>query len=224
MSSFGIYGDQMVNEAGLKQAIIDLQLQEIGDLVNKALNAGILPVTILDSLKGGLDVVGDLYQNGEFFLSQLYMAGETMAAAMEVLIPSLSSGAAAESAGIVVLGSILGDIHDFGKNLVKIFLTAAGFTVHDLGVDVPPEKFIEKAIAVDADFIGVSAVLSTTQPTSAEVVALLKDRGLREKFKVILGGTGVDDRAISEYGVDAAVNDATTGEQILKQWMEETKG
>jgi len=213
----------MVNEEDFKQAIIDLQLQEIGDMVKTALNEGILPVTILDSLKSGLDVVGDLYQNGEFFLSQLYMAGETMAAAMDELIPVLSSGSAAESAGIVVLGSILGDIHDFGKNIVKIFLTAAGFTVYDLGVDVPPEKFIEKAVAVDADFIGISAVLSTTQPTSAEVITLLKEQGHREKFKVILGGTGVDDRAITEYGVDAAVNDATVGEQIMKQWLDETR-
>jgi methylmalonyl-CoA mutase cobalamin-binding domain/chain len=213
----------MVIEGDFKQAIIDLQHQEIGDLVKTALHAGMLPVTILDSLKSGLDVVGNLYQNGEYFLSELYMAAETMAIAMEVLMPALSSGSATESAGIVVLGSIMGDIHDFGKNIVKIFLTATGFTVHDLGVDVPPEKFIEKAVVVDADIIGISAILSTTQPTSAEVIKLLEERGLRKKYKVILGGTGVDNRAINEYGVDAAVNDVTAGEQILKQWMEEMR-
>jgi methylmalonyl-CoA mutase cobalamin-binding domain/chain len=151
------------------------------------------------------------------------MAGETMAVAMAALIPALSSGSTLESTGTIVIGSILGDIHDFGKNIVKIFLNAAGFTVYDLGVDVPPEKFIEKAVAVDADIIGISAILSTTQSASAEVISLLEKRGLREKFKVILGGTGVDDRAITKYGVDAAVNDATVGEQILRQWMEETR-
>jgi methanogenic corrinoid protein MtbC1 len=93
-----------------------------------------------------------------------------------------------------------------------------------LGVDVPPHTFIEKAVAVDADFIGISAVLSTTQPTSAEVIALLNEQGLRERFKVILGGTGVDERAIAEYGVDAAVNDATAGEQLMKQWLKEKRG
>lgn len=214
----------MVNKEDLKQAIVDLQLLEIGDLVKTALNTGMSPVTILDGLKSGLNIVGDLYQNGEFFLSELYMAGETMGAAMKELIPILPSGSAEESTGIVVLGSIMGDIHDFGKNIVKIFLTAAGFTVHDLGVDVPPERFVEKAVAVDADFIGISAILSTTQPTSGELISLLEERGLREKFKVILGGTGVDNRAITEYGVDAAVNDATIGEKILKQWMKETRG
>lgn len=213
----------MVNEESLKQAIIDFRLQEIGGLVKTALNTGMQPVTILDGLKSGLDVVGDLYQNGTFFLSELYMAGETMAVAMEELMPTLSGGSAAEPAGIVVLGSIIGDIHDFGKNIAKIFLTAAGFTVHDLGIDVPPEKFIEKAVEVDADFIGISAVLSTTQPIAAKVISLLEERGLREKFKVILGGTGVDNRAVTEYGVDAAVNDATVGEQLLKQWMKETR-
>ncbi|MHA2391416.1 MAG: cobalamin B12-binding domain-containing protein [Promethearchaeota archaeon] len=223
MSSFDIGDDQMINETDFKQAIIDLQFQEIGDLVKKALDSGMLPETILDGLKNGLDEVGDLYQTGELFLSELYMAGETMAAAMEVLTPALSDCSAVEPAGIVVLGSIMGDIHDFGKNIVKIFLTASGFTVYDLGVDVPPEKFVEKAFAVDADFIGISAILSTTQPASAEVISLLEERGLRDKIKVILGGTGVDNRAITAYGVDAAVNDATLGEKILKKWMEETR-
>jgi 5-methyltetrahydrofolate--homocysteine methyltransferase len=213
----------MVHKEDFKQAIINLQFYEIGVMVKSALNSGILPDTILEGLKSGLDVVGDLYQNGELFLSELYMAGETMAVAMDALIPALSSGSTIESTGTIVIGSILGDIHDFGKNIVKIFLTAAGFTVYDLGVDVPPEKFIEKALAVNADIIGISAILSTTQPASAEVISLLKKRGLREKFKVILGGTGVDNRAITNYGVDAAVNDATVGEQILKQWMEETR-
>jgi 5-methyltetrahydrofolate--homocysteine methyltransferase len=110
-------------------------------------------------------------------------------------------------------------VHDFGKNIAKNFLTASGFTIYDLGIDVPPIKFVDEAVRVNADVIGISAILSTTQPTSTEVVDELKARGLRDKVKVILGGTGVTQRAINEYGVDAAVNDATEGVNIIKKWM-----
>ncbi|MHA2429026.1 MAG: cobalamin B12-binding domain-containing protein, partial [Candidatus Hermodarchaeia archaeon] len=167
----------------------------------------------------GLDVVGSLYHNKEYFLSELFMAGETMRVALDVLMPALTSNLEYEDAGIIVMGSIEGDVHDFGKNIAKNLLTASGFAVHDLGVDISPIKFVEEAVRVNADVIGISAILSSTQPTSAEVVAELKARGLREKIKVILGGTGVENRAIKEYGVDAAVNDATEGVNIIKGWL-----
>jgi methanogenic corrinoid protein MtbC1 len=152
------------------------------------------------------------------------MAGETMTAAMEVLMPALSKSQDFEpSEGTIVVGSIRGDVHDFGKNIAKIFLIASGFTVRDLGVDVVPSKFVDEAISMNADIIGISAILSTTQPTSKEVVDLLESRGIRSQFKVILGGTGVTDRAITEYGVDAAVNDASEGVDIIKAWLEGDK-
>jgi methylmalonyl-CoA mutase cobalamin-binding domain/chain len=140
---------------------------------------------------------------------------------MEVLSPALTAARSGEqeTEGIVVLGSIQGDVHDFGKNIAKIFLTASGFNVHDLGVDVPPTTFVDVAIDMNADVIGISAILSATQPVSREVVNELQRRGLREQYKVILGGTGVTDRAIKEYGVDEAVNDATDGVNIIKQWL-----
>ena len=216
--------DEMVDENDLKQAIIDLKYQEIGSMVKAALEAGIPPLKMLDSLKSGLDIVGELYHKREYFLSELYMAGETMQAAMEVLMPALSKEARAGDEGVVVIGSIQGDIHDFGKALAKTFLTASGFTVYDLGVDVPPVKFVDEALKVNSDIIGISALLSSTQPLSGEVVKILKERGIRDKFKVILGGTAVTEWAIKEYGLDAAVNDATEGVRIMKRWMEEKRG
>jgi methylmalonyl-CoA mutase cobalamin-binding domain/chain len=149
------------------------------------------------------------------------MAGETMSAAMDVLTPALAAtrSEGQEAEGTVILGSIQGDVHDFGKNIAKIFLTASGFNVHDLGVDVPPSTFVDIAIDKNADVIGISAILSATQPVSREVVNELQRRGLREQFKVILGGTGVTKRAIQEYGIDEAVNDATDGVNIIKQWL-----
>jgi 5-methyltetrahydrofolate--homocysteine methyltransferase len=210
---------EMVLEEELKQAIVDLKYAAVSDMVKEALHTGMDPMTVLDSLKRGLDVVGSLYHNKEYFLSELFMAGETMRVALDVLMPALTSNLEYEDAGIIVMGSIEGDVHDFGKNIAKNLLTASGFAVHDLGVDISPIKFVEEAVRVNADVIGISAILSSTQPTSAEVVAELKARGLREKIKVILGGTGVENRAIKEYGVDAAVNDATEGVNIIKGWL-----
>lgn len=211
----------MVDENEFKDAIIELKYDEISDLVQSALKDGSDPIEILNSLKQGLDVVGERYHNKEYFLSELFMAGETMSAALEVLTPALAEAQSRdqETAGTVVLGSIQGDVHDFGKNIAKIFLTASGFCVHDLGVDVPPSTFVALAIDLNADVIGISAILSATQPVSQEVVDELERRGLRQQFKVILGGTGVTKRAIQEYGVDEAVNDATDGVNIIKQWL-----
>lgn len=211
----------MADENEFKDAIIELKYEEISDMVQSALNDGCNPLKILNSLKQGLDVVGERYHNKEYFLSELFMAGETMSAAMEVLTPALAATRSEnqETEGTIVLGSIQGDVHDFGKNIAKIFLTASGFNVHDLGVDVPPSTFVDVAIDMNANVIGISAILSATQPVSQEVVNELHRRGLREQFKVILGGTGVTKRAIQEYGVDEAVNDATDGVTIIKQWL-----
>jgi 5-methyltetrahydrofolate--homocysteine methyltransferase len=209
----------MVSEENLKQAIVDLNFSMISEIVKEALNSGMDPVTVLDSLKSGLDRVGTLYHDKEYFLSELFMAGETMRVALDTLMPALSTNSQFKELGKIVIGSIEGDVHDFGKNIAKNFLTASGFTIYDLGIDVPPIKFVDEAVRVNADVIGISAILSTTQPTSTEVVDELKARGLRDKVKVILGGTGVTQRAINEYGVDAAVNDATEGVNIIKKWM-----
>jgi 5-methyltetrahydrofolate--homocysteine methyltransferase len=209
----------MVSVEDLKQAIVDLNFSSISDMVKEALNSGIDPMAVLDSLKSGLDRVGSLYHDKEYFLSELFMAGETMRVALDALMPALSTNIQFKEAGKIVIGSIEGDVHDFGKNIAKNFLTASGFTIYDLGVDVHPIKFVDEAVRVNADVIGISAILSTTQPTSTEVIDELNVRGLRDKIKVILGGTGVTKRAINEYGVDAAVNDATEGVNIIKGWM-----
>jgi methanogenic corrinoid protein MtbC1 len=212
----------MITETELRDSIVDLKYETIKHSIKAALNNGMQPMTILNSLKQGLDIVGERYHNKQYFLSELFMAGETMSAAMDVLTPALAKNQESEptAAGKVILGSIQGDVHDFGKNIAKIFLIASGFIVQDLGVDIAPSKFVDEAVSMDADIIGISAILSATQPTSQAVIQELLNRGLREQFKVILGGTGVTKRAITEYGVDEAVNDATEGVNIIKKWME----
>ncbi len=209
----------MAAQIGLSRAVVELRYAEISDMVRAALNAGSSPMKLLEDLKTGLDVVGEKYHNREYFLSELYMASETMKAAMDVLAPMLSEGRGASSEGTVVLGSIEGDIHDFGKSIVASFLEASGFKTYDLGVDVSPVRFVDEAQRVKADVIGVSALLSSTQPTVGEVVKELRARGLREKFRVIMGGTGVTGRAKEMYGIDAGVNDASEGVRIIRSWL-----
>jgi len=207
---------------GLKQAIVDMKYDEVAGLVEDGLTAGLKPLEILDNLRDGLRIVGDKYHIGEYFLSELYMAAETMKNALEIIQPLLSDEKGGGSEGTVVIGSIQGDIHDFGKTIVSSLLAAAGFDVVDIGIDVPAPKFVDEAERVKADVIGVSALLSSTQPASKKVIEELKARGLRSKYKVILGGTGVDpEMAIKEFGVDAAVFDGSEGVRIIKSWMDE---
>jgi methanogenic corrinoid protein MtbC1 len=207
----------------LEQAIVDLDYLNIRVKVTAAIDAGTPPLAILDRLKNGLDEVGARYHRKEYFLSELFMAGETMEAALAVLMPLLSKEHQHGEEGVVLIGSIHGDVHDFGKNIAKTLLAASGFTVHDLGVDVPPDRFVAEAERLHADVIGISAILTATQPGSQAVVDALTRKGIRDQFKVILGGTGVTDRAVQDYGVDAAVNDATEGVAIIRRWVE-TKG
>jgi methylmalonyl-CoA mutase cobalamin-binding domain/chain len=205
----------------LTNAIIDIRYDEIEGLVRSALEAGSDPLIILGELREGLRVVGERYQEGEYFLSQLFLAAETMKNALAVLQPLLATANQEESKGTIVIGSIEGDIHDFGKVIVSSLLTAEGFNIVDLGIDVASERFVEEAEKVDADVIGISALLSTTQPQSRDVVRGLEERGIRDRFRVILGGTGVDpEYALERYGVDAAVNDGVEAVKIITWWLE----
>jgi methylmalonyl-CoA mutase cobalamin-binding domain/chain len=145
--------------------------------------------------------------------------------ALDVLQPLLASEDQGESKGTIVIGSIEGDIHDFGKTIVSSLLTAEGFNVIDLGIDVPFESFAEQAVKANADIIGISALLSTTQLQSRDVVRSLEERGIRDRFRVILGGTGVDpEYALKQYGVDAAVNDGVEAVKIITGWLEGEQG
>ena len=206
----------------LQVAIVDLRYDEIGKIVRTTLDSGIEPLEVLGELRAGLTLVGDRYQSGEFFLSHLFLAAETMRSALEVLKPFLSGSEEQASGGRVVIGSIEGDIHDFGKVIVSSLLIATGLDVVDLGVDVPAKRFVDEAVKVGADVIGISALLSTTQPSCQKVVEELERRGIRDMYKVIVGGTGVvPDDAISKYGADAGVNDGVEGVKIITRWIEE---
>lgn len=203
----------------LRNSVINLDEQRLNEFLRTCLDRGTDPAKVLASLRQGLNEVGEKFERGEYFLSELVMAGEMMKGAMNLLEPHLKVGKS-ETGGKIVLGTIVGDLHDIGKNVVKMLIVSAGFEVCDLGIDVTPQEFVEAAKKVGADVIGISALLSVTVPKTAEVVRLLKESGLKEKVRVIVGGAAVRKEHEEMFGVDAAVNDAVEGVKIIKSWEE----
>ncbi|MEM2942060.1 MAG: corrinoid protein [Candidatus Bathyarchaeia archaeon] len=201
-----------------RDAIVNLEVGKIQDIVQEALGAGRPPMEILKELQEGMQEVGSRFQRGEYFFSELIMAGETMKEALKVLKPLLGSGRA-DAAGKIVIGTIQGDLHDIGKDIVSTLLFSAGFEVHDLGIDVPPSRFVEEAEEAGASIIGVSALLSVTVPTVSKVAEVLKEKGLRSKVKIIAGGAAMRPEYAEKLGIDAAVNDAVEGVEIIKGWV-----
>lgn len=203
----------------LRTALVELDVVESEESVKEALSLGLEPVEILEALRAGMEEIGEKFENGEYFVSELVMAGELMKRALDILKPQLRSEG--EGGGKIVIGTIIGDLHDIGKEIVKSLLISAGFDVYDLGIDVPPEKFVDGAKETGARVIGISALLSTSIANTAEVVKALRDSGMRDRVKVIVGGAAARPWMVEKYGVDAAVYDAIKGLRIVKKWAEE---
>jgi len=188
----------------LRQAIIQGQVEEAGPLAERSLEAGFLPLEIIEkACVPAIDEVGRLWEAGDYFLPELIAGAEAMKAAMSVLQSALkASGQSLQSSGRIVIGTVEGDIHDIGKNLVASMLRANSFEVIDLGADVKVEKFVEVAIQEKAEIIALSALLTTTMVNQKKVIDFLVNRGLREKFKVMVGGAPVTARWAREIGAD----------------------
>ncbi len=195
----------------LGSVIIKGHQEEAVRLTQEALAAGIEPLEIIDQgLTPGMRVVGDGFGCGEYFIPHLVMAGRAMKAAMAVLEPELRKRKqAAERAGVAVIGTVHGDIHEIGKSLVGIMLTASGFEVHDLGVDVPPAVFAAKARETGAQIVGLSALLTTTMIVQRKVIEALEAEGLRSKVRVLVGGAPVSRSWAEEIGADGYAEDAS---------------
>ena len=203
---------------GVSEAIANLQTEQTLENIHNALSVGFTPIQVVDALRKGLEIVSQRYDSSEYFISELVISGQIMKDAMSILNPYLK-GESFSTKGRVVLGSALGDMHDIGKNIVKMMLVSQGYEVDDLGVDVPPERFAEKAKEAGAKVIGTSALLTTTVPMSADVVKQLEKMGLRSQVKVILGGAAVRPDMVHRYHVDAAVMDLTEGMEKIRSWM-----
>lgn len=194
-------------------------------LARQAMEQGLDPFRVIhEGFSRGMQIVGDKFSTLEYCLPEVLLTADAMNAATEVLKPHLMQSADRDSGGIIVLGVIQGDIHDLGKNIVKIMLQAAGFTVHDLGKDIPVRQFVEKAEEVGADIIAASAILTTTMSYMPDLVAILNELGLREKYKIILGGAPVISDWAMEIGADGYGEDAVEAVAVVKRMMQQKRG
>ena len=188
-------------------------------LVPQALEEGIPAQEILqDGLLAGMDVVGRRFKANEIFVPEVLVAARAMNVGAELLKPYLSE-AGVEPKGKVILGTVKGDLHDIGKNLVRMMLEGKGLTVIDLGVDVPPEKFIDAAIENDCKIICCSALLTTTMPVMGEVVEKAVEAGVRDKVKIMIGGAPVTEAFGQSINADAYTPDATTCAEVAMQLL-----
>lgn len=191
----------------------------IKTLVPQALEEGIPAQEILqDGLLAGMDVVGRKFKANEIFVPEVLVAARAMNVGAELLKPYLSE-AGVEPKGKVILGTVKGDLHDIGKNLVRMMLEGKGLTVIDLGIDVPPEKFIESAIENDCKIICCSALLTTTMPVMGEVVEKAVEAGVRDKVKIMIGGAPVTEAFGQSINADAYTPDATTCAEVAMQLL-----
>ena len=210
----------MVNFDELTNSIVEGQVAKATELTQKALAAQVPAKEILDKgLLPAMNQVGSDFEIGQIFLPELLMAGDAMKAAIELLRPELASKGAAY-AGKYVIGTVEGDLHDIGKNIVVLMLEGNGWEVTDLGIDITPDRFCEEIRKGDYDVLGLSALLTFTMPKMPETINSLKEAGLREKVRIMVGGAPVNQSFADQIGADAFARDAveavTKAKSLLK--------
>jgi trimethylamine corrinoid protein len=205
----------------MAQSIIDGEDEEAAALARRAVAEGIDPLDAINrGFITGVDRVGQAFSTGDVFLPELVMAGEAMKAAVAVLEPELARrGTSRRSEGKVVIGTVAGDIHDIGKTLVATLLSANGFEVHDLGVNVPLETLVATAQEVGADIIGVSALLTTTMVRQRDLARMMDELGLRPRVKLMIGGAPVTRSWADEIGADGFSEDAVGAVSVARELM-----
>jgi corrinoid protein of di/trimethylamine methyltransferase len=208
--------------SAMRQSIIDGAPSTAADLAQHAIAHGTAPLDAINhGYVPGMHDVGEQFARGQMYLPDMMASAEAMRAAMAVLDPELKKqGAERPKAGIVVLGTTKGDIHEIGKTLVGTLLTAHGFQVHDLGVDVSGEKFATTAKEVGADIVGISALLTTTMRNQKTVIEALVKSGLRAQLKVMVGGAPVTRRWADEIGADGYAKDAMSAVALARELMQ----
>jgi len=204
----------------IKESLINLDLDRTIDFVKKAIEYGVKPLDIINSMADGMKVVGDMYERGDYFVADLIVASEIFKEVMNILEP-LIMREKLKPIGRVVIGTVEGDIHDIGKNLVVTMLRANGFEVIDLGVDVSPQKFVEAVKQYKPDIVGMSALLTSTMVNMKKVIEALVKEGLRDKVKVIVGGAPLTEKFAKEIGADAYGENAVIAVDICRKLVEE---
>lgn len=189
------------------------------ELTKKAVDAGMEPVHIInDGLTIGINVVGERFEAGEYFLPDLLLGAKAMEAGINILEP-LMAGTEREFLGRVIMGTVKGDLHSIGKNIVIIMLKAAGFEVFDMGVDVPPGKFAEEIKRLKPNIIGISALLTSTVGQQEEIIEYLKEEGMRDQVKVMIGGAPISQSWADKIGADGYAEDAINAVKVAKNLL-----
>jgi len=202
----------------LTQAIVDLREGDALAMVDQQLEAGTDPVAILADCKAAMDVIGDKFAAGEAFIPELIMAGEIMTGVSAKLKPHLTAVTPEDKLGVVVIGTVQGDIHDIGKDIVVTMLDIAGFDVVDLGVDVKIEKFIATAQEKDAQVIAMSCLLTSAIDSMKKVVAAAREVDLNG-CKLMIGGAPITEQVVAYTGADGYGKDAVEAVELAKQWI-----
>jgi len=205
----------------LTTAIADIEDEQVIDLVEKQLSEGRNPFLILGDLKKGMDIVGQRFSDNEYFLVELVMSADVFTRAMKKLEAGLLSTQKENASGKIVIGTVSGDVHYIGKNLVVAFLMSNGFDVFDLGEDVPPEKFIEKLKETGAKVLALSGLITTTHEVMKQTIEALTQAGIRDNVRVMIGGGDIDQSIVDYTGADAFGKDAMSSVDIARKFIEE---
>jgi len=202
----------------LAEALANLNEDEVAKLVQEQVNAGVDAMSVLGECRKGMDIVGENYKSGEYFLSELIVSGEIFKEAMKVIEPHLQTGREGEKLTKMVLGTVKGDIHNIGKDIVAILLKAASFEVYDLGIDVTPSNFVDKLKETGAPILGMSGLLTPSFESMKETVQAIEAAGLRDKVKIIIGG-GIVTELVKRYtGADAYTDDGLEGVEMCREF------
>jgi dimethylamine corrinoid protein len=208
--------EDLLKEAA--QSVVDADRDAAVAVAERAIAEGVDPIEMINQgFSAGMAQVGELFDTGEMFLPELIIASDAMVAAVNVLEKAMPAGSRDEKVGVVVLGTIEGDVHDIGKGIMATMLKVYGFEVHDLGRDVPIKAFVEKAKEVNADIVGSSALMTTTQVGQKTLEAELKKAGLRDTVKTMVGGAVVTQRWADKIGSDLYAENATDAVIKLKE-------
>jgi methanogenic corrinoid protein MtbC1 len=199
----------------LGKLVADGEADEARALAARLIAEGRDPLAMIESLTGTMAQVGDLFSRLEIFLPEIMLAGEALTAVVQELGPALEKAGGRKSRGRVVLGVVKGDLHEIGKNIVKLILETSGFEVKDLGYNVDSLAFVKEAEAFGADFIGASSLMTTTMPRQKEIIEILKDKGLRDKFRVVIGGAPTSRMWAEQIGADLWCPDAKSAPDLL---------
>jgi corrinoid protein of di/trimethylamine methyltransferase len=204
----------------LTQAVLLGDMDGVPVLCKEAADAGLEPMAIItEGMAPGARAAGAKFSSGEYFLPQLVLAGEAMKAGLEVLLPMITAESQAQAKGVVVIGSVEGDVHDIGKNIVASLMLANGFNVVDLGIDVPAAEFVEKAKSTKADIVAMGSYMSTTLPQMSAVINSLKEAGIRDRVKVMVGGAAVTQAFADKIGADGYATDAAQAVEKAIQFV-----